>query len=361
MLQTLEVEDWYQHPVIRELAKKAAEGVARNAGVAPQLCLADIVFTLVDAAEKGIITFPQHKKVRETWDQVWDRFEREGYLDMSGTNEVTEQELIERSEYPRVTLDQLKANIVDERFVQHGLMTICILTLANGFTVLGQSACAVPGNFKMDVGQRLARSDAENKIWALMGYELKSKVALVMDSNPPSTPDLLTFVGTKVVHAKPMTRGEYNDYRGWTIPANENPTDPGYLVEYAGSDAYQSWSPKTVFKQSYEQINLFGEGHAIPIDEKIKLQSYLQHTQEEGEASTDEAVPPSVSEANATWEDRLRKEEAELKERLEKLEAFIGNDLFNALPERDQRLMIEQKEAMWSYHTILVARLVGIS
>lgn len=354
MLQ--EVEDWYQHPVIRELAKKAAEGVARNAGVAPQLCLADIVFTLVDAAEKGIITFPQHKKVVQTWPDAWAKFD-DRKDDMS---EVTEQELIERSAYPRVTLDQLKANIVDERFVQHGLVTICILTLANGFTVLGQSACAVPGNFKVDVGQRLARSDAENKIWALMGYELKSKVALVMNSAPPSTPDLLTFVGTKVIHAKPMSRGEYNQYRGWDMPDDENPIDPGYLVEYAGSDAYRSWSPKAVFEQSYEQINLFGEGHAIPIDEKIKLQSYLQHTQEEGEASTDEAVPPSTSEASATWEDRLRKEEAELKDRLEKLEAFIGTDLFNTLPDRDQRLMVEQKEAMWSYHTILVARLAGI-
>ena len=37
------------------------------------------------------------------------------------------------------------------------------------------------------------------------------------------------YIGTKLTEAEPMTRGDYNKYRGWTIPRNENPEDEGYL------------------------------------------------------------------------------------------------------------------------------------
>ena len=40
------------------------------------------------------------------------------------------------------------------------------------------------------------------------------------------------YIGTKIIQAKPMNRGEYNKYRGWEIPADENPEDEGYLVKY---------------------------------------------------------------------------------------------------------------------------------
>ena len=66
------------------------------------------------------------------------------------------------------------------------------------------------------------------------------------------------YEGTKRVHAKPMNRGDYNSYRGWEVPADENPADEGYLVEYVdggrGNDSrhagYISWSPKDVFERS---------------------------------------------------------------------------------------------------------------
>ena len=57
------------------------------------------------------------------------------------------------------------------------------------------------------------------------------------------------YIGTKLIEAEPMTRGDYNKYRGWTIPADENPADEGYLVKY--SDSYVSWSPKEVFDKAY--------------------------------------------------------------------------------------------------------------
>ena len=77
----------------------------------------------------------------------------------------------------RVTLEALKANIVKEDFhVFHGSqLTVCVLTLKNGFTVTGESACADPAMFNAEIGQKIARENAERKIWPLMGYELRSK------------------------------------------------------------------------------------------------------------------------------------------------------------------------------------------
>jgi len=58
-----------------------------------------------------------------------------------------------------------------------GLLTICVLVLRNGFTVTGESACASPENFNPDIGRRIARENAVQKMWPLMGYALKDKLA----------------------------------------------------------------------------------------------------------------------------------------------------------------------------------------
>lgn len=55
-------------------------------------------------------------------------------------------------------------------------LTICILTLENGFTVTGESACASPENFDKLIGQKIAYENARNKIWMLEGYLLKQKL-----------------------------------------------------------------------------------------------------------------------------------------------------------------------------------------
>jgi hypothetical protein len=70
------------------------------------------------------------------------------------------------------------------------------------------------------------------------------------------------YEGTKRLRAKPMTRGQYNAYRGWENPANENVSDTGYLVEYEdGGKAndsrhagYISWSPSDIFERTYHEI-----------------------------------------------------------------------------------------------------------
>ena len=58
-----------------------------------------------------------------------------------------------------------------------GLLTFCVLVLRNGFTVTGESACASPENFNAEIGRKIARENAVAKVWPLMGYELRSKLA----------------------------------------------------------------------------------------------------------------------------------------------------------------------------------------
>jgi hypothetical protein len=65
----------------------------------------------------------------------------------------------------------------------------------------------------------------------------------------------------KYVNAKPMTRGEYLDFRGWELPAGEDASDAGYLVEYLDGgkpnteayEGYVSWSPLEVFERGYKE------------------------------------------------------------------------------------------------------------
>ena len=78
-------------------------------------------------------------------------------------------------------------------------------------------------------------------------------------------------IGTKIVNMKPMTRGEYNAFRGWAVPADENPSDEGYLVEYLDGGApntphfagYVSWSPKAQADAAYRAIDGLTFGLAV--------------------------------------------------------------------------------------------------
>lgn len=100
---------------------------------------------------------------------------------------------------PHITPADIEANIASEHYFtaadgaklsEHGdmrdygnepaalaLLTFCVLVLRNGFTVTGESACASPENFDAEVGRKIARSNAINKVWPLMGYELRTKLA----------------------------------------------------------------------------------------------------------------------------------------------------------------------------------------
>lgn len=105
----------------------------------------------------------------------------------------------------KVTLQDIEANIVSEHYftaadgrsgaiaaetysgrekpeadeadlVPLKLLTFCVLTLRNGFTVTGESACVSPENFDAEIGRKIARQKAVEKIWPLMGYALKQKL-----------------------------------------------------------------------------------------------------------------------------------------------------------------------------------------
>ena len=80
-----------------------------------------------------------------------------------------------------------------------------------------------------------------------------------------------TYIGTKIVTGAAMNRADYNTYRGWQLPENEDGTDEGYLVEYLDGGkpndsrhaGYISWSPKAQFEQAYRETSGMPFGLAI--------------------------------------------------------------------------------------------------
>lgn len=60
------------------------------------------------------------------------------------------------------------------------------------------------------------------------------------------------YLGVKMIEAEPMTRGEYNNFRGWTIPADEKPCDEGYKI--TREDGTFSWEPKELFESTYRNM-----------------------------------------------------------------------------------------------------------
>lgn len=79
---------------------------------------------------------------------------------------------------PRLTPALIDAAIVGEDYhvFPNTTLTVCCLTLKNGFTVTGESAAASPENFDREIGKKVARDNARNKIWQLEGYLLKEKL-----------------------------------------------------------------------------------------------------------------------------------------------------------------------------------------
>ena len=114
-------------------------------------------------------------------------------------DQAIEQEIIAKGlTAARVTPDDIEANIDSEHYFTAGqgiagrcyrevsalhspgqleLLTFCVLVLSNGFTVTGESACASPENFDAEIGRKIARQNAVQKVWPLMGYALKNELA----------------------------------------------------------------------------------------------------------------------------------------------------------------------------------------
>ena len=100
---------------------------------------------------------------------------------------------------PRITPDRIKEVIEDVQYFTAGdgaygyqtrdetvdtatypealnLLTFCVITLKNGFTVTGESSCASPENYNQEIGQKIAYDNAVNKIWPVEGYLLKEQL-----------------------------------------------------------------------------------------------------------------------------------------------------------------------------------------
>lgn len=129
------------------------------------------------------------------------------------------------------------------------------------------------------------------------------------------------YLGVKLIEAKPMNRSDYNDYRGWELPEDENGEDEGYLVEYTDGGksnhpkhkGYISWSPKDVFDKAYRVYD--------------------------------------------TFYDRLLVETQDLADKLNKLHAFLGTPMFAKLDRPNKDLLYEQHRSMSVYVQILGKRL----
>jgi hypothetical protein len=136
-----------------------------------------------------------------------------------------------------------------------------------------------------------------------------------------SNPNATIYQGTKQLKAWPMNKATYCDYRGWPILADEDPNEPGYLVEYldggksndARHEGYISWSPADVFEKAYRLCGSHVERMAIEMDELV--------------------------------------------ERGDKLNAFMQTPTFDLLSEEEQFLLIAQMGTMTTYASLLARRI----
>lgn len=99
---------------------------------------------------------------------------------MSKDEQAIEAEIQDKGlNAPRLSPDKIDAVIVGEDYhiFTETTLTVCCLKLKNGFTVTGESAAASPENFNIELGRKIARANASEKIWALEGYLLREKLA----------------------------------------------------------------------------------------------------------------------------------------------------------------------------------------
>lgn len=94
---------------------------------------------------------------------------------------ATQEELnakLALSTKPKIEPEDLEKAIASEAYhvFPGSCLTVCVLTLNNGFTVTGESACADPGNFKEDIGRTISRRNAKDKIWSLLGFMLRDQL-----------------------------------------------------------------------------------------------------------------------------------------------------------------------------------------
>lgn len=135
------------------------------------------------------------------------------------------------------------------------------------------------------------------------------------------------YINVEQVEAKKMTRGDYNNYRGWSVPTDENPADEGYLVKH--SDNYVNWIAKDEFEKTYNVV---------------------------GVRSLNDSALLMVS---TDYKDRFKAEYIQLKTRLKSLKTMLhnwDNEQLSFIPSCPQSTYDLQVEAMTKYLAVLEAR-----
>ncbi len=99
-------------------------------------------------------------------------------MDEYGEAEIEREIQTKGLNAPRITPEHLESLIKREQYYVFGgtTVTVCALTLNNGYVVVGHSAAASPQNFNEEIGRKIARADARDKIWALEGYLLRERL-----------------------------------------------------------------------------------------------------------------------------------------------------------------------------------------
>lgn len=135
------------------------------------------------------------------------------------------------------------------------------------------------------------------------------------------------YINVEQVEAKKMTRGDYNNYRGWSVPTDENPADEGYLVKH--SDNYVNWIAKNEFEKTYNVV---------------------------GVSSLNDSALLMVS---TDYKDRFIAEYIQLETRIEGLETMLNNwdkVLLTFIPSCPRSTYNLQLEYMKKYLAVLEAR-----
>jgi hypothetical protein len=91
-------------------------------------------------------------------------------------------------EYMKVTPQELEDEIVHEIYLQPiGTLTICVVTTRRGMHLVGSSGCLDPRMFDAEVGRRIARADAVNKLWPILGHEKLVRADVVINADEART------------------------------------------------------------------------------------------------------------------------------------------------------------------------------
>ena len=146
------------------------------------------------------------------------------------------------------------------------------------------------------------------------------------------------YTGVKEILATPMNLKDYNDYRGWELPADEDGSKDGFLVEYAQSETspnqnhpahagYISWSPKDVFEQSYISTD-------VELNNTKNFKQLEPHQQ------------------------RVMNELKDLTKKSFDLSNFIETDFFKSNISADEQIRLKQQLiVMKTYESILIQRI----